>query len=406
MLFRFALYGFLKNQRYFEPFFFLYLLQLEMSFWQIGVIIGVRELLLNIFEIPSGALADIYGRRRCMVFSFTAYVISFVVLALSTEFWHCLLAMLPFAMGDAFRTGTHKAMIFTWLRQQERTDEKQKIYGYTRSWSKWGSALSIPIACAIVLITNDYTYLFWASLLPYLIGLYNLATYPSSLDAEHKGEQSALHVVRQSFTVLKQCMVQRPLRRLLVESMSFEGVFKSNKDYIQPIIVGLAISIPAVLGTDEAQRTAIIIAVVYMFLHIMSAFASRLSHRVTEYSGSEDAASRHIWYVNGLIYIGIFVCLFFEWHLAAVLLFMFIHVIQNLWRPLIVSRFDEVGDEKDGATLLSVESQSRSFACMLLAPLLGLAVDYCQHFDIGGHFSPVAALGILSSLFVLVLYRR
>ena len=67
MLFRFSLYGFLKNQRYFEPFLVLALLEKGMSFFAIGGLIAFRELATNLFEIPSGSIADLLGRRRAML---------------------------------------------------------------------------------------------------------------------------------------------------------------------------------------------------------------------------------------------------------------------------------------------------------------------------------------------------
>ncbi|MDE0330630.1 MAG: MFS transporter, partial [Nitrospinae bacterium] len=78
MMFRFSLYGFLKNQTYFEPFLILAFLEKDLSFFQIGILIGFREVCINIFEIPSGAVADLYGRRRSMIFSFLAYIASFL----------------------------------------------------------------------------------------------------------------------------------------------------------------------------------------------------------------------------------------------------------------------------------------------------------------------------------------
>ena len=157
MLGRFSLYGFLKNQRYFEPFMILLFLERGFSFTQIGILVAFREICINIFEIPSGVLADMYGRRRCMMMSFISYIISFALFGFVQIYTHFFAAMFFFAIGDAFRTGTHKAMIFTWLRLQGRLDEKTRIYGYTRSWSKLGSAFSIIIATLFVIFTESYS---------------------------------------------------------------------------------------------------------------------------------------------------------------------------------------------------------------------------------------------------------
>ncbi len=70
MIGRFSLYGFLKNQRYFEPFIILFFLDKGLSFTQIGLLVGFRELAINLMEIPSGAIADLFGRRRSMILSF------------------------------------------------------------------------------------------------------------------------------------------------------------------------------------------------------------------------------------------------------------------------------------------------------------------------------------------------
>jgi len=109
MIRRFSLYGFLKNQRYFEPFIILFFLQQGLSFTQIGFLIAFRELFINLIEIPSGAVADLFGRRRSMILAFVSYIISFAIFGFSRDYWHFFIAMFFFAVGEAFRTGTHKA---------------------------------------------------------------------------------------------------------------------------------------------------------------------------------------------------------------------------------------------------------------------------------------------------------
>ncbi len=146
MLTRFCLYGFLKNQRYFEPFLMLAFLEQGLSYFWIGVLIAIRSLTINLLEIPSGAIADTWGRRGSMLASFVAYIISFIIFAFASSFGWFALAMVLYGIGDSFRTGTHKSMIFEWVRLQGRQDERTKIYGTTRSWSKYGSAVSSILA--------------------------------------------------------------------------------------------------------------------------------------------------------------------------------------------------------------------------------------------------------------------
>jgi len=127
MLFRFCLYGLLKNQRYFEYFLILAFREKGLSYADIGLLIAFREVCANILEVPSGAIADLWGRRICLVFAFLSYASAFAVFGLANSSLVFYPAMLLFAFGEAFRSGTHKALIFEWLRQNNRTKEKQKI---------------------------------------------------------------------------------------------------------------------------------------------------------------------------------------------------------------------------------------------------------------------------------------
>ena len=60
MFLRFCLYGILKNLRFFEPFFVLYLLAppshggAGLSYFQIGSLVGYQKLLTGLLEIPLG----------------------------------------------------------------------------------------------------------------------------------------------------------------------------------------------------------------------------------------------------------------------------------------------------------------------------------------------------------------
>ena len=406
MIRRFSLYGFLKNQRYFEPFIILFFLQQGLSFTQIGLLVGFRELCVNILEIPSGAVADLYGRRRCMVLSFSAYIASFTVFGLSQAYWHLFPAMFLFAIGEAFRTGTHKAMIFTWLRIQGRQDEKTKVYGYTRSWSKLGSALSTVLAAVFVLVTNNYTYVFYYSIVPYLLGLINLMTYPGELEGRPSGKVSLRSVLVHLWEAIRDAVRIPHLRRLVLESMAFEGVFKAVADYLQPVLKSVALLLPVLLALEETQRSAVLVGVVYSLLYLASSYASRRSHVIADHAHGEEGGSRLLWMVALVSYAALTPLLFLEYYYVAVIGFVVLYVIQNFWRPMLISRFDVFATETHGATVLSIESQAKSVSTMIVAPILGLAVDSVAAHGLGGSFWPVGAVAALVTLSVLVTTRK
>ncbi|MFC1873195.1 MFS transporter [Chloroflexota bacterium] len=402
MIRRFSLYGFLKNQRYFEPFIILFFLQQGLSFTQIGFLLAFRELFINLMEIPSGAVADIFGRRRSMILAFVSYIISFAIFGFSQDYWHFFIAMFFFAIGEAFRTGTHKAMIFTWLRIEGRLDEKTKVYGYTRSWSKIGSVVSTVLAVGFVLLTNNYAYVFFFAIIPYIAGLINFMTYPKELEGQPSENVSIRDVSLHLWECIRAALVVRRLRRLIVESMCFEGVYKAVADYLQPILKNMAPLLPIFIAWGEMRRSAVMIGVVYVILYMVSAYASRNSHRLTSHVGGEERGSRLLWKVVFVLYIALIPLLFFGYYYMAVVGFIAIALIQNFWRPILISRFDAFASETKGATVLSIESQAKSVSTMIIAPILGMAVDFARGQSLGGEFWPVAAIAAVIALLILL----
>jgi MFS family permease len=154
--YKFAFYGFLKNIRFTDPFILLFFIDAGLSYTSIGLLFAIRSVLVNVFEIPSGIFADGYGRRKAMLICFSSYICSFLVFFFLSGFPVYVVGMLLFAMGEAFRTGTHKAIILEHLRRNNLLNKKLEYYGYTRSWSQLGSAFSALGAAALVFVTGNY----------------------------------------------------------------------------------------------------------------------------------------------------------------------------------------------------------------------------------------------------------
>jgi MFS family permease len=380
MLTRFSLYGFLKNQRYYEPFIILAFRDKGLSFFLIGLLIGFRQLWVNILEIPSGFLADTFGRRRSMIVSFVAYIASFAIFAMSSVLWTLFLAMFFFAIGEAFRTGTHKAMIFDWLKSEGRTNERTKIYGFTRSWSQLGSAISVILATIAVLVTENYTIIFWLSIIPYVAAIVNFLGYPLNLDGKPPVNLSFADLWRNFIHTLKGSMRNRPLRRIFLESAVYRGNASLAKDYLQPLLGAAALTLPFWNNENPERRSALLVGFIFFLLYLFSSGAARNAYRFVKQTdpggaSGEACASQRLWITAAIAFTLAAIVLLAGWNLVAGAIFAFIVVMVNIWRPILMSRIDAVSDSKSGATILSIEAQAGSVYLMVSAPLLGLAAD-------------------------------
>ncbi|MCP4647749.1 MAG: hypothetical protein GY852_08485 [bacterium] len=184
----------------------------------------------------------------------------------------------------------------------------------------------------------------------------------------------------------------KPLRNLMIETMGFQGVHKVTGDYIQPVIRSMVVAIPLLAGLQGDRGSAMLAGGVYFGLAVLGVFGSRLSHRLVRFAGNDRRTASILWISELVCYIALIPMLLAGWYIGAIILFVVLEFLQNLWRPMQVSRFDHVSPGNRRATVLSIESQAKSFSAMIYAPLLGLLADRLGLWVVGASGAAVAIL--------------
>jgi hypothetical protein len=247
------------------------------------------------------------------------------------------------------------------------------------------------------------------------LGVINFLTYPKALDGELEPETrvSLGDVLRHLKEAFSACLRKADLRRVLAESMGWHGLFKAAKDYLQPALkIAAVMWLGSIVFTDELnelQQAALLLGPVYLVLHLLGAAASRHTHLLADCMGGEDAAARVLWVVSFVAFACIIPAAYFGVLPMLIVAFGVVHVLQNLWRPVIVSRFDEHSSHLQKATVLSIESQAGSLWAAVLAPVLGYAVDRVRaagSATLGIEFWPIGVIGALVTLAFLLTSRR
>ena len=393
--YRFALYGFLKNLRFFDPFLILFFREMGLSFLEIGTLISVREISTNLLELPTGFIADLYGRRLSMILSMISYLASFIIFYFFPNFFVYLLAMIAFAFGEAFRTGTHKAMILEYLRLNGMTDMKVHYYGATRAASQLGSAINALIAAFLVFYSGSYKIVFLASVVPYVFNLLNLASYPKVLDGELKTSQKG-ETVKTFLDIFR----SRDSLRGVLNSSLYDAFFKVVQEYLQPILKAMALGLPIMLAYDPKQRTSILVGIVYFVIYFATSYASRNAGRISERFGDNARALNYSYLLGAvlIIFSGFFQRTGIQ--IVAILIFFLLFVLENLRRPVNISYISDTIDHKTMASGLSVESQLKTLLIAILAPVIGLLADLT-----GVGFALISAGLLMGILYFLVRLR-
>jgi len=309
-----------------------------------------------------------------------AYILSFVLFYMGLTYWVFALAMIAFAFGDTFRSGTHKAMILEHLRICGCEDHKVMYYGKTRAASQLGSALASLIAAGLVFWTGNYRIIFLASTVPYVLNLLLLASYPRVLDGEHiSQDRLSWRMMGVQFAATLRLLVKLlkdpcTLRGLL-SSASFGALFKSTKDYLQPIVQAHALALPLFLGFQGEQRTAILVGGVYSLIYLATSFASSHAGFVQSRLRSSAAGINLTLGAGiGLLIVG-GAAAWMRLDTLASLAFVAVFVVQNLRRPMIVGYLADRMDHCAMASGLSVEAQLRTLFMAAMAPIVGWMAD-------------------------------
>jgi len=390
---RFALYGFLKNLRFFDPFIVLIFREAGLSFLQIGLLYSIRDVATNILEIPTGVFADAFGRRKSMLMAFGAYIISFLIFYGFTGFPVYALGMVLFAFGEAFRSGTHKALILEHLNLNDMGHLKVEYYGRTRAFSQFGSSINALIAAGLVFYSGNYRTMFLAATIPYVLDFINLAGYPRELDgelAEFSGK-TIMAQVRETLGVFGSMFTDRRALRAILNSSGFSGLFKASKDYLQPILEGFALALPVFLYLEDKRRSALVIGLVYFVIYLFTSYASRSA---AGFSNNFKTLGRaiNLTFVAGaaLLFIaGLAAWMDLTW--LAIPVFLLFYVLHNLRRPMNVSFISDRISHRVMASGLSVESQFTTLLTAIFAPVLGALAD---RFGVGSALA-ILAFGVM-----------
>lgn len=396
---KFSLYGFLKDLRFFEPYLLIYLIGLGYDLFTIGVLIAIREAIVYVFEVPSGVIADHYGKKRELMLCFLFYIVSFVFFFIGSNLYMIGLGMVFFGLGEAFRSGSHKAMILSYLEQKGWFDHKTFVYGRTRSFSMLGGALSSFLSIILILNLPSTRWIFLISIVPYLLDFALIASYPDSLDERSDRVFKFKSLLAETFEHIARIFRDRNLTKILISSSMYDAIFKSIRDYIQPILKMMLMTSTTVwffkhAAVSQEDQLTIMLGVLYGIFYIFSAWVSKNAYLLNRWMPSSRLMSLSFDLMAVMI-LALGLLVMKQYVLGIVLIFFLLNAMKDARRPVFVDVCGDVMKKDQRATVLSVDSQFKALFVIVLAPLFGWIAD---HYSIG-----ILFIGI--SVFIIVINR-
>lgn len=131
---------------------FFYTKYMGLSFSQYFFLDGLIFVLLALFEIPSGYIADKFGRKKVLLISQFFLVISMIILIVMPSFTGALISGFMLSLFSALSSGNSSALIFELFSKNNCINELEKTYAKSYSIS----IISSIIFATISSITFQY----------------------------------------------------------------------------------------------------------------------------------------------------------------------------------------------------------------------------------------------------------
>tara|TARA_Y100000588_G_C14253186_1_gene924339 strand:+ start:1079 stop:2344 length:1266 start_codon:yes stop_codon:yes gene_type:complete len=154
-IWRFYLFRFFVDFQLWLPIWFVYLLDergislkfatlLDVPFW----------LLLILMEVPTGAIADRWGRKVSLSYGVAANAVAVVVFGIAGNYGLLLASYMVWAVAWTLYSGADSAFIYDSLRAVKREGEYTKIWGRVRAIQAVGAVLGLGLGAQLAELTN------------------------------------------------------------------------------------------------------------------------------------------------------------------------------------------------------------------------------------------------------------
>lgn len=128
-----------------------------IKFSQVMILQAFYTIIIFIFEVPTGAIADRFGRKTSLVLAGLVTGIASLVYGSYPNFWVFMLGEALWGIGVALISGAEQAMVYDSLKELGEENRSKKILG---RWQSLGS-VAIMIAAPIGSLVAKYIGLRW-----------------------------------------------------------------------------------------------------------------------------------------------------------------------------------------------------------------------------------------------------
>ena len=341
------------------PFAIIYFQDIGLSLIKIGLLISSASIAALIFEVPVGAIADIWGRKTCVVFGYLCGGIALFSIAFTDNFIFILFLYFIWGLGGTLISGAYEAWIIDNLKFRNVEYLTKNFYSHRQIFLNLSLIFSGIIATLLV-SSLGMSIIWFISGFSFLLSGAILFFIKENKLKYKREEKNIIGFFRQTLSSLKFSLKHKTIFLILIISIITSLAWSLKSDIIifpllkqqgMPIyLLGYLFSLSAIIGVFVPLISKIILKKnkkESVFLGYLLVFDAILALSVL--------LSKE-WIFVGLIYLGMM-------------------AISDIRMPLFSNFFQELIPSKKRATLTSINSLFISVGTIISAPLAGFLGD-------------------------------
>lgn len=358
----------------------LYLGFKGMSLVEIGLLEGIFHVTGFISEIPTGALADLFGRKRMIIIGRITSLISAIIMLLSNSFAGFAIGFILSAWGYNLNSGSEEALIYDTLKILNKEDEYLKINGRINLIIEISQGLAVFVGGILSQVSFSISYI-----TAIIIGIFSLVTSFNftevNIKEKYEEKITIVNHFKTSINILKN-------NKILLNILIFFPLIYT----FSAIIYFYGQKFLSDLGYSRVY-----ISIIFLFNGISSSLGSVLSDRI--YSRFKNRA----WLTISIIISILIIFMGCITKKISILIFLLIGILTSILQPISSKMINSMVQSEQRATIISVESMFYSLMMIILFPVCGLMGDAIS-LDVSFKF--VGLIGIFITILEIVIMNK
>ncbi|AGB18455.1 MFS transporter [Thermoanaerobacterium thermosaccharolyticum] len=331
----------------------LFMTKRGLSLLEIGLLESIFHMGSMILEVPTGALADIYGRKIVRIFGRISAILSTILMIISSNFLMYAVSFILSALSYNLESGTGDALLYESCEDAGINDKYDKILGKAYTISTVGDSIGALIGGFLI---SRYLYM------PYYIELLSnvIALIISMMMKEVKlKEEKKVH--QKAFEGIKYIFKEKCLLYFFIIASTFSASMTSISFYNQKYFT--IIGIPVVY-----------FGAIFFAQGISNSLGSYISEKI------ERALKIHLLPIAFVASILIVVMLSIAKSFMGVVLMILLEVVSGILETYFVRVINKRIENTIRATVISTQSLMFSLFMIILFPLVGYIADKFNFF--------------------------